>query len=271
MRHTLRYLNLFRAILLCSILSLILAPALSAYEEDITDPFEGFNRGVFWFNDKVDRIFLEPVAREYESKLPICFRHSVSNFFTNLKYPTHLVSTLISRDFDGMMTFTGRFLLNSTIGIAGLIDVAGSIGLEAPDTDIGAALGGCGVPAGPYIMLPFLGPTNFRDGLGRGVESVIDPISIATYNASSATTAFYVNAGSGAVKGVSTRAQLLEAVEAGREASLDYYLFVQSAYYQYRHAMILRAQGKDPSDFKDDFDDQEWLDFEEEFEEEGDL
>jgi len=264
MTHTVKYLNLFRAILLCSILFLILAPALSAYEEDITDPFEGFNRGVFWFNDKVDRIFLEPVAREYESKLPICFRQSVSNFFTNLKYPTHLVSTLISRDFDGMATFTGRFLLNSTIGIAGLIDVAGSIGLEAPDTDIGAALGGCGVPAGPYLMLPFLGPTNFRDGLGRGVESVIDPISIATYNASSATTAFYVNAGSGAVKGVSTRAQLIEAVEAGREASLDYYLFVQSAYYQYRHAMILRAQGKDPSDFKEQFDDDEWLDFEEE-------
>jgi len=232
-----------------------------AWEEDVYDPFEGVNRGIFWFNDRVDRNLVEPVAREYEENLPVCFRKSVSNFFDNLKYPTHLVASLISRDFENAWNFTSRFLLNSTIGIAGLIDVAGSIGIDAPDTDIGAALGGCGVPAGPYLMLPILGPSNLRDGLSWGVESAIDPLSIASYNIDSSSTNLVLNGGAGATKGINTRARLLDAIEAGREASVDYYLFSQSAYYQYRHSMILRARGEEPEDFEMELEDEEWLSF----------
>ncbi|MCB0353111.1 MAG: VacJ family lipoprotein [Bdellovibrionales bacterium] len=211
-------------------------PALA--EDEISDPFEKVNRGVFWFNDHLDRYALEPVAKGYNSVIPKPVQKGIDNVFNNLKYPSLLVSDLVQLKFTQAAQHTGRFLLNSTVGLAGLIDVAKDIGLEPHKEDFGTALAYHGVPSGPYIMLPFFGPTTVRDGIGRIVDNVLDPIYWITATTADSSDATAMSVGLTVFDAVNTRAGLIEAVEAAREASVDYYLFIQSAYYQDRNAVI---------------------------------
>jgi phospholipid-binding lipoprotein MlaA len=129
-------------------------------------------------------------------------------------------------------------LVNTTVGIVGLVDVAEDIGLPDHEEDFGTALAYHGVPAGPYLVLPILGPSNVRDGVGRIVDGFLDPIGWIYYSSASSGVKLGVSATALGVKLVSTRAGLLQAVETAKESSLDYYLFTQGAYYQYRHGVI---------------------------------
>jgi len=214
-----------------------------APEDEITDPWESMNRGTFWFNDQVDINVLEPVARGYEEYIPEPVRTGIGTFFMNLRYPQYLVSDIVQGKITQAGEHTGRFLINSTVGLAGLIDVAKDVGLPDHQEDFAIALAYHGVPPGPYLVLPILGPSNIRDGVGLIVDGFLDPIGWIGYSNLSAGSKLAIAASTLGLKLVHTRAGLIQAVETSKESSVDYYLFVQGAYYQYRHGLV--TDGKD--------------------------
>ena len=207
-------------------------------EDEISDPFERWNRGIFWFNNKVDRYIFEPVAEGYDSVMPDALQSCVGNFFSNVQYPSHLLSDVVQLKFSQAARHTGRFVINTTLGLGGLFDMAKHMGLEEHKEDFGTALAHHGVPAGPYIVVPILGPTTFRDGFGDLVDNLIDPISVVPYSTADDSDAFLISGGLRGIDAVQTRADLLDAVDAAKDASVDYYLFIQSAYYQHRNNVI---------------------------------
>lgn len=217
----------------------LLVPTLShAQVEEANDPLEPMNRGIFWFNDKLDIYVFEPVARGYDDNLPKPVKTGVSNFFDNLRFPMYLVSDLIQLKFGQAATHTGRFLINSTVGVLGVMDIAKDIDLEPHHEDIGTALGYWGVPGGPYLVLPFFGPSNLRDAVGFAADTALDPMLYYALYGPNNTTTVVVSAGATALNFINRRAQLIEAVETAKEASLDYYLFVRSSYHQIRQNQI---------------------------------
>ena len=212
-----------------------------AADLDVYDPIEPVNRGIFWFNDKFDRFLLGPVSRGYDDVMPEFVKEGVGNFFSNLEYPVKLVADILELDTCQMGSDTGRFLINSTIGVAGLMDMAEYWGLEENRSDIGVALGRNGVPDGPYLVLPLLGPSNLRDALGRGAAAFVSPTAIMAYAGVDSDVTFWVTVGTRAVEFIDTRARMEEAITTARESSIDYYLFLQGAYTQYRNGLIKRS------------------------------
>jgi phospholipid-binding lipoprotein MlaA len=223
----------------CLILSLLLSvPLALSADDEVPDPWESVNRPIFEFNDYLDVHVLEPVARSYDENVPPQVKIGVTNFFRNLRYPRYLVSDLIQLKFGQAAEHTGRFLMNSTFGLAGLIDVAKHIGLPDHQEDIGTALGFHGVGTGPYMVLPFLGPSNVRDTVGTVADFALDPLYFIGFFVTPDPLPAAVEVSATTVKYVDRRAGLIEAVEAGKESSLDYYLFVKSAYQQHRQGLI---------------------------------
>jgi phospholipid-binding lipoprotein MlaA len=220
---------------------------------EISDPFEGVNRAIFWFNDKFDIYLAEPVAEVYDFVFPELVKDSVSNFFRNIETPVYLVSDIIQGKFDQVHLHTSRFLINSTAGIGGLFDFATGLGLEHHYEDFGTALAYHGVGDGPYIVIPFLGPSNLRDGLSRIVDRSLTP---TTYIISSFSwhpdTEDAVLISTTGLEIISKRASLLEAVDSAKSASVDYYLFVRAAYKQSRDADIYDGVPPDDMDFEDE-------------------
>lgn len=211
---------------------------------EVYDPIEPVNRGVFWFNEQFDQYLLGPVAHGYDYVMPNDGQVGVTNFFKNLRYPTYLISDLLQGKFEQALDHTGRFLINSTVGILGLIDVAEDVGLPDVEEDFGLAFASWGIDSGPYIMLPLLGPSNLRDTIGFVFDTLTNPTYWAfSSNDLHSDAQFYIPAGFTALKAVQTRNNLDDAITAGREGSLDYYLFMQSAYYQYREGQINRESG----------------------------
>jgi len=131
------------------------------------DPLEHINRGMYKFNDKVDRATLKPIAKGYRKVTPSWMRTGVSNFFSNLRSPWTAVNELLQGKPKSMAQETGRFLVNTVVGIGGLFDVASKVHLPSHDEDFGQTLAVWGVPSGPYIVLPFFGPSSVRDSFGR--------------------------------------------------------------------------------------------------------
>ena len=138
-----------------------------AEEDDAGDPWEPMNRGLFWVNDGLDRYAIEPVSKAWDFVLPDFAQRSLRNAFENLRFPIVFFNDL----FQGKPKQAGqdlaRFVLNSTVGIGGLLDPASTIGLKQRNEDFGQTLGYWGVPPGPYLMLPFFGPSSVRDGVGK--------------------------------------------------------------------------------------------------------
>ena len=137
-----------------------------------SDPIEGFNRSVYAFNDGADKLILRPVARTYDKDLPKPVKKGVSNFFSNLGEPLNIVNNLLQGKWERSLSSTYRFAVNSTVGLLGLVDVAKKYEVDVAREDLGQTLASWGVGPGPYVMLPFLGPTNFRDGVGRIASSI---------------------------------------------------------------------------------------------------
>ncbi len=130
------------------------------------DPWKGFNRAVYKFNDRFDDWFMEPAARGYRRVMPTPLRLGVGNFFRNLFEPTTVVNALLQGKVRQALSDTGRFLINSTVGVLGLFDVASKVGVERHEEDFGQTLAVWGVGSGPYLVLPFLGPSSVRDAFG---------------------------------------------------------------------------------------------------------
>jgi len=232
--------------------TLLLIPSLVFAEpsaDEISDPLETINRGTFWFNDQFDTYLFKPLAEGYHWVMPDVAESSVNNVFDTLSYPSYLVSSLMQGKVSQSLDHTGRFLINATLGVAGIFDVATELGFKKHKEDFGSALAYNGVAAGPYIVLPFLGPSNLRDGLGRIVDTVLNPSYWVRYSDASSDTKFWVPWSARGLEALNVRAELLEAIETGKEASSDYYLFSQSSYYQHRNNLIFDGQAPEEEDF----------------------
>jgi phospholipid-binding lipoprotein MlaA len=194
------------------------------------DPWEPFNEWTFAFNYRLDRYFLKPIATAWAKVLPEPVRRSLGNGFSNLDGPRRLVNNLLQLKGRGAMREFGRFVLNSTVGIAGLFDVGKALGINESDEDTGQTLGVYGVGPGPYLVLPFLPPLTVRDGIGYGIDSLESPFSYLF--------PFYANLGIGVANRVNQRAENLEFFQDAEEAALDLYSAVRNGYLQRRRAAI---------------------------------
>jgi phospholipid-binding lipoprotein MlaA len=194
------------------------------------DPLEGFNRKIFWFNDKVDVYVLVPVATGWEKVSPRCVRTSVSNFFGNLRFPIVAVNDLLQGKVKDSASDVGRFAVNTTVGVLGFFDPAAHWGLEKHQEDFGQTLGVWGVPPGPYLVLPVLGPSDPRDAAGFAVDYAlaVTPFFIEEY----------ILVGARVIDVVNERSFVLKQVEDAKASSFDYYTFVRNAYLQRRRALV---------------------------------
>ena len=208
----------------------------TTYEDEIYDPLEGINRTIFGFNNVADRVILEPVAKGYE-KLPSPIQSGIGNFLNNLKLPLAAVNQLLQGQGKNAAESSGRFLVNSTIGIFGFVDVADNIGLEQKEEDFGQTLSTWGVGDGFYIVLPLFGPSNLRDSAGMLMTMTTDPINAYAVNQGEA----WVIPLKTAANAIDQRSQIIDEVNALRDNSVDYYAAVRSSYYQNRKAAILNT------------------------------
>ena len=208
----------------------------STYEDSIFDPLEPINRAIFNFNNVADKIILEPTAKGYR-KLPAPVQKGIGNFLNNLKLPLVVVNQFLQGQIQNASNSTGRFLINSTIGLFGLVDVADKIGLEQTQEDFGQTLAKWGIGDGFYIVLPIFGPSNLRDVSGMILTYSTDPVN--AYAISQNETWFLpVRTTSNAID---QRSKIIDEVNALRNNSLDYYAAVRSSYYQNRKAAILNT------------------------------
>lgn len=199
-------------------------------ELDEGDPFEGFNRRMFAFNDRLDELFLAPVARGYRKVVPGAVQRSVRNFMSNLYEPTNIINAALQGKADQAANDTSRFVVNTTVGVLGLFDVATRIGLPRHDEDFGQTFAVWGMPSGPYLVLPFLGPSNVRDGIGLlpyyyGTDLRFYPDD------------FGVRLALTAIDVVDARARLLGASKV-LQFQLDPYIFTRESYRQQRRNKI---------------------------------
>ncbi len=194
------------------------------------DPLEPFNRSMFVFNEKLDEYLMKPAATAWDFVLPRAVERGVGNFFENLRFPIRFVNKLLQGELDPAAIVLCRFVVNTTVGLAGFVDFATTLGLPPQRADFGQTLGRWGVPAGPYIVWPILGSSNPRDTVGLLADSYIGIQSLFID--------FYILIGAVAIDTVNARALVLEEVAGAREASLDFYVAVRHAYWQRRRAMI---------------------------------
>ncbi len=215
--------------------------------EDFHDPFEDTNRKIFEFNQIVDRHVLAPVAKAYRAVLPQPVRNSLRDFLINLQAPLIFANDTLQGDFGRAKDTVVRFVLNSTIGIGGLVDVAGRWGIPYHEQDLGITLGVWGIPEGPYLVIPILGPSDPRDLGGEVAEGFADPWNIVAANNS----LLWVSFVRGGVSGIDQRARYLDTLADIERTSLDYYATIRSLYRQ-RRAALIRHENKNlppPSGF----------------------
>lgn len=211
------------------ILSLVLAaPALA--EENPHDPYEGFNRSMFSVNEAVDKAVIKPVGQGYDKVVPLPLKASVGNFFGNAGDLWIGVNGALQGKFGDAGVDVSRLLINSTIGIFGLFDVASELGLEKHDEDFGQTLAVWGVGDGAFVFWPIIGPRTVRDTAGWGVDYFADPVGY--------TRSIPVRNSMVALRFVDIRASLLPADKVVEEAALDKYAYVRDAYLQRRRNQI---------------------------------
>ena len=197
---------------------------------DPRDPLEPLNRNVYKFNDVVDQTVLKPVATGYKEAMPEPVRTAVGNFFSNLDDVLVLFNDLLQFKLDQAASDFSRLAWNTTVGIAGLVDVATPMDLAKHNEDFGQTLGYWGIDNGPYLVLPFLGPSTLRDAVGTAVDGQFDPVVQHTPVPER-------NSGI-AIHSIDTRARLLDAEKVLDEAAIDRYVFLRDAYLQRRQGLV---------------------------------
>ena len=222
---------------------LILLLSFPIFGDEINDPFEDLNRDIFIFNEKLDEKLLKPAALTYRKVTPQFARTGVTNFFNNLEEIDTTINQVLQGEIKYAFNDAGRFVINSTIGLFGLIDVASKMGLEKHEEDFGQTLGVWGFDSGPYIMIPFLGPSNPRDLLSRPISSFLSGTFAMEDNDVKITLV--------GIDALETRERLLDA-----ETLIigDKYIFVKDAYIQSREYEINNGSTED-DEFLDDMDD----------------
>jgi len=209
-------------------------PEVGYKAQEIPDPIEPVNRAIFGFNDVLDHLLIEPLAKGYNALLPSFARDSIQSFMRNLQSPLIVANNLLQGEVGDAGVATARFLINSTVGVAGLVDVAKSQGFNYEDEDFGQTLAKWGMPDGFYLVLPVLGPSSFRDTAGIVVDAYADPVRIVSDNMDEEWIYYTRNA----IEGLDNRSRLIKAVDDMRRNSLDYYAAARSAYGQKRRSLI---------------------------------
>ena len=228
----------------------VLVAGIAWAEELDEDPWERLNRKVFWFNDKADVYFFEPLAKGWSFLLPDLAMESIGHAVDNARLPIHLLNALLQGKAREGFDTVSRFILNSTLGAGGLFDPAGRIGLAPQREDFGQTLGVWGYRNSAYLVLPLLGPSTVRDTAGLAVDSpsavwpffVSLPVSL-TYRGGTA---------------VNSRALVLDELESAKRGALDYYALIRNAYLQHRAAKIANMEPTEEED--DDEEDLYYLD-----------
>ena len=226
-----RGLFLFSALFVCSL-----------YASDINDPFEDINRSIFNFNESIDKNFLKPVAKVY-SKTPEPIKKGVTNFFDNLEEVETSINQVLQGKPKRAINDFSRFIINSSLGIGGFIDIASKLGMPSHDEDFAQTLALWGTPSGPYIMLPALGPSSLRDTLSKPFSSFLSVTFHMTEDD--------VNLSLKAIDALETRERLLEVESL---ISGDRYNFVKDSYVQFMEYEVKDGIGVE-DEFLDDMDD----------------
>ena len=228
-------------------LSFILFSCFISAEENPKDPYEGFNRGVYTFNDTIDGAILKPIAMGYNYVTPDVAKKGINNFYNNITDFITAVNSFLQLDFEQGITDSGRVIVNTTIGMLGFIDVASTNVnnyTERNKQDFGTTLARYGWRDSAYLVLPFFGPSTFRDGTGLAVDGLfIDPIGYI--NNVRLRNALYIG------KIINTRAQLLDATNLMDDASIDPYAFQRDSWLQMRKAQI---EGKEQINYDEYLD-----------------
>ncbi|MDD5250122.1 MAG: VacJ family lipoprotein [Rhodocyclaceae bacterium] len=205
------------------------------------DPIEGFNRAMFSFNEGLDTVVIKPVAKGYDAALPTPVKTGVSNFFGNIADVFIGVNNLLQGKVQEAASDGARFLVNTTVGILGVIDWASDMGLEKHDEDFGQTFGRWGVGDGAYVVVPFFGPRTARDTVGLVLDVKADPVANYSHVATRNTLL--------AVRVESDRAGMLPADKVIEEAALDKYSYIRDGYLQRRRNLIY--DGNPPRESED--------------------
>lgn len=221
----------------------------------VYDPLEGWNRGVYGFNESVDKAVFEPVAKGYRAVTNEPVRGGVSNFLSNLNQPVVFANTVLQGKPGAAIETVSRFVLNTTVGIGGVFDPATSLDIPKHREDFGQTLGVWGVGPGPYIMVPFMGPSNLRDSIGGGIDRAFDPLNYASFDGDTA-----VRVARPVVGAVTARESLIEQIDLLREQP-EPYVFLRRNYSQQREAAIRDGrEQEDPFQDLPEFDDYDFGD-----------
>lgn len=204
------------------------------------DPWEPTNRDVFDFDVKLDHAVATPVAKFYRSAVPAPAREGIHNALTNLNSPVVFTNDVLQGDGDKATNTFGRFVINSTVGVAGLVDIAAKMGIPGHDNDFGITLGKAGAAEGSYLVLPFVGPKPPRDLVGAGVDIAFDPLTYIRWHNS--TLYLIIRGGLGVLD---ERAANIDTVQQIERSSIDFYATTRSLYRQNRAAQINNGKAPD--------------------------
>ncbi|HXB18901.1 MAG TPA: VacJ family lipoprotein [Steroidobacteraceae bacterium] len=215
------------------------ACATAPTRSDPRDPWEGMNRATYAFNDKFDKAIFRPVARGYRAAVPHVVQTGIRNAFDNVDTTIVMLNDLLQGQLTPFMRDTSRLLVNTVIGIGGLFDPATAMGLEKGDRDFGQTLGKWGVGSGPYLVLPFLGPSDVRDTFGRAGDAFSTPRSYISNS--------YWSYGSWALEKVDWRSRVLDA-DRVLDSAYDPYAFLRNAYLQNRAFKVRGGNSQSEAD-----------------------
>lgn len=239
------------AVLMVASLGIGAAPAATALpphagdppgESVVADPLEPFNRRIFWFNERADRYVIEPVAKGWDFVLPDRVQLSIRNVFDTVLLPGVSVNCLLQAKPVAMAETLGRMLVNLTAGVGGLFDVASKLRIAKHDEDFGQTFGVWGIPPGPYLLLPLLGPSSPRDTVGLAGDRAATVFSFFA--------PIWVSWAVAVPDFVNRRSLLLEAIGAEREAAFDFYVFQRNAWVQSREKKV--RDFREPRESQDD-------------------
>src|SRR5271163_3258811 len=216
-------------------------PVDRAAFERTNDPLEPLNRKTFALNQFLDAALLRPAAKAYVFVVPEDARQAIHHMLDNMKEPTLFFNHLLQGEFRRAGITAGRFAVNTTVGFVGMVDVMTLSGIERQSADFGQTLFVWGVPSGPYLILPILGPTNPRDAVGSAVDSYADPATILAneHGVTELTTSRFI------VGGVEERARVLDVLDDLEKNSVDFYAELRSLTQQHREAEL--RHGKAPN------------------------
>jgi phospholipid-binding lipoprotein MlaA len=216
-------------------------PAARTAFDQANDPLEPLNRKTFAFNVFVDHALLRPAAEAYVFVVPDDARKAIHHVLDNMKEPTLFFNNVLQGEFKRAQITLGRFLVNSTVGLGGMVDVMTLSGVERQPADFGQTMYVWGVPSGPYLILPILGPSNPRDAIGGGVDSYADPFTILAKNDEITDLLTYRFI----VGGIEDRAEALDVLDDLEKNSLDFYAQLRSLSQQHRAAELLHGKAPD--------------------------